>query len=374
MPKINGQASPRKNSTFTTEQEVFIVEQFAILGSPKAVKTAFIRKFRTSTNVKNLYKIQAHHFKEVYDRFKKNGVATSAQVSPNSVQVRGNDRPDPDKIEMITNFFVENPMASILEASKELKIPESTIQWYLKKKIKLTPYKLSLGQALLESHKAGRLEFCQWLLEQDPEFVQGVIFGDEKWFTLTQHPNRQNTRYWAFVNPHITTDTKVQGSAKVQAFVCVVDGRTLAVIWHIADGQNLSVNTDRYCQVIDEVADVLPLRHSYWWQQDGATCHTSKKSMEKLRGIFGDRLISNKADIKWPARSPDLNPLDYAFWGMAMQKVYNDNPQTLDELMECVENFFHTLPEDVIRNSVSNILKRARLCVKNKGDHFESEL
>ena len=96
--------------------------------------------------------------------------------------------------------------------------------------------------------------------------------------------------------------------------------------------------------------------------------------MEKLRGIFGDRLISNKAEIKWPARSPDLNPLDYAFWGMAMQKVYKDNPQTLDELMGCVENFFHTLPEEIIRNSVSNILKRAELCVKNKGDHFESEL
>ena len=119
-------------------------------------------------------------------------------------------------------------------------------------------------------------------------------------------------------------------------------------------------------------------RRRMWWQQDGATCHTSAKSREKLHGIFGDRLISNKVQeghgSPWPARSPDLNPLDFAFWGMAMQKVYNDNPQTLDELMECVENFFHTLPEDVIRNSVSNILKRARLCVKNKGDHFESEL
>ena len=259
MAKIVAQ-SPRKNSVFTTEQEVFIVEQFAILSSPKSVKTAFIRKFRTSKNVKDLYKIQPHQFKEVYDRFKKNGVAHS---TCNSRQVRGTDRSDPDKIETISNFFIENPMASIFEASKELKIPESTIQWYLKKKIKMTPYKLSLGQALKESHKAGRLEFCQWLMQQDPDFVQWVIFGDEKWFTLTQHPNRQNTRYWAFNNPHITTDTKVQGSAKVQVFVCVVNGKSLAVIWHIdQNGQNISVNTERYCQVIDEVADVLPLRHS----------------------------------------------------------------------------------------------------------------
>ena len=86
---------------------------------------------------------------------------------------------------------------------------------------------MTLGQALTAAHKAGRLTFCDWLLSQPEGFVQLVIFGDEKWFTLTQHPNRQNTRYWAVTNPHITVDTKVQGCAKVQAFVCVVDGRVL---------------------------------------------------------------------------------------------------------------------------------------------------
>ena len=96
--------------------------------------------------------------------------------------------------------------------------------------------------------------------------------------------------------------------------------------------------------------------------------------MEKLRGIFGERIISNKAAIKWPSRSPDLNPLDYAFWGMAMQKVYRENPKTIPELMQCVEDFFEALPETVIKNSVANIMKRAELCVKNNGDHFESEL
>ena len=119
-------------------------------------------------------------------------------------------------------------------------------------------------------------------------------------------------------------------------------------------------------------------RRRMWWQQDGATCHTSAKSREKLHGIFGDRIISNKVQeghgFPWPARSPDLNPLDFAFWGMAMQKVYKDNPQSIDDLMECVENFFYSLPEEIVRKSVANILKRAELCVKNKGSHFESEL
>ena len=207
--------SPKKDSTFDSEQETFIIEQFVILRSPKAVKTAFIKKYRTSQNVKQLYKLQLTQFQRVYDRFKKNGVARSNE-SPRVV--KGTNRADPGKTESIGDYFVKNPMASLFEASKDLKIPKSTIGWYLKTQLKMTPYKLSLGQALLESHKAGRVEFCQWLLQQDPNFVQWVIFGDEKWFTLTQHPNRQNTRYWAFVNPHITTDTKVQGSAKGKFF------------------------------------------------------------------------------------------------------------------------------------------------------------
>ena len=244
------------------------------------------------------------------------------------------------------------------------------------------PYKLSFGQALSQAHEAGRLTFSEWLLSQPnpSEFVQLVIFGDEKWFTLIQHPNRQNTRYWSVCNPHMVSDTNVQGCAKVQAFVCVADGRVLKVIWHVKNGQNVSVNTDRYCEVIDEMVTRLSRRdrHRLWWQQDGATCHTSKKSGEKLHGIFGNRVISNKVEerhgVPWPAKSPDLNPLDYAFWGMAMQRVYKDNPQTIDGLKECVENFFMSLPQETIRKSVANLLKRAELGVKNKGSHFESEL
>ena len=59
---------------------------------------------------------------------------------------------------------------------------------------------------------------------------------------------------------------------------------------------------------------------------------------------------------------------------MAMSKVYKENPQTISDLMKCVENFFNELSEDVIRRTISNIRKRAKICKKNKGAHFESEL
>ena len=302
----------RKDAIFSAEQEVFIVESFVTLKSPVKVKRAFKLKFGDS---KWLRKLKDHRFTEVYQRFKDNGLS---KVDNNPRHKKGEDRSDPDKVQLITDYFLENPMNSTAQGSVDLKIPASTIQWYLKHKIKMKPYKLSLAQALTAAHKAGRLQFCQWLLSlpNPSDFVQFVIWGDEKWFHLTQHPNRQNTRVWAFANPHMVSDTKVQGCAKVQAFVCVVDGKILPVIWHTDDeGKNISVNTDRYIEVIREIKENLPLGKikDYWWQQDGATCHTSNRSREELKKHFGNRIISKNEEIEWPARSPDLNPLDYSF-------------------------------------------------------------
>ena len=249
--------SPRKNSTFTTAQEVFIIEKFILLKSATLVKTAFIAKYRTSSNVKSLYKITKWQFQRCYDRFLKNGIASPAQTKSDKKQ----HLTDPAKIEVIADYFVEFPMSSLYEASKQLQIPIVTIHRILRKKLNMKPYKLSLSQALSKKHMSTRLAFCKWLLSQEEGFEQNIIFGDEKWFTLTQHPNRQNTRYWAVSNPHIVSPTKVQGCAKVQAFVTVVDGSVLKVLWHINEqGKNISVNTARYCVAIDEVTELIPLR------------------------------------------------------------------------------------------------------------------
>ena len=50
-----------------------------------------------------------------------------------------------------------------------------------------------------------------------------------------------------------------------------------------------------------------------WFQQDGATAHTAQRSLQVLREMFPDRLISLRGDIGWPARSPDLSPCDFFF-------------------------------------------------------------
>jgi len=54
------------------------------------------------------------------------------------------------------------------------------------------------------------------------------------------------------------------------------------------------LNTARYLEIFKEFVDQLDydeLRSGYF-QQDGATCHTSNESMTEIESFFDDRIIS----------------------------------------------------------------------------------
>ncbi|GFU61735.1 uncharacterized protein TNCV_4612131 [Trichonephila clavipes] len=69
-----------------------------------------------------------------------------------------------------------------------------------------------------------------------------------------------------------------------------------------------------------------------WFQQDGATCHTARATIDLLKDTFGGRLISRFGPVNWSPRSCDLTPLDYFLWGYVKSLVYADKPHTLDHL------------------------------------------
>ena len=36
-----------------------------------------------------------------------------------------------------------------------------------------------------------------------------------------------------------------------------------------------------------------------WFQQNGATCHITEATLDVLRPVFEDRIISRRADVVW---------------------------------------------------------------------------
>ena len=233
----------------------------------------------------------------------------------------------------------------------------------------MKPYKPSVVQELLPEHIEMRLVFCQWLLQQverDPDFPQKMIFGDEKWFHLSQSPNRQNTRKRAMSNPQFVIAAKNQAAKKILCWCGIVDGRLLPVVWfHDENGNNISVNQDRYLEMIKNkiwpaISDVSD-RKGFYWCQDGSTSHTANKVLAYLTdSLHGeDRLISRRAKIVWPSHSPDLNVLDFFLWGILQQEVYRCKPQSIEELKMVVEDVSGAIPEDRLKSAAQSIVKRA---------------
>ncbi|GFT29969.1 DUF4817 domain-containing protein [Trichonephila clavipes] len=95
-----------------------------------------------------------------------------------------------------------------------------------------------------------------------------------------------------------------------------------------------------------------------WFQQDGATCHTARATIDLLNDTFGDRLISRFGPVNWPPRSRDLTPLDYFLWGYVKSLVYADKPQTLDHLEDNIRRVIADIRPQMLEKVIENWTSR----------------
>ncbi|GFU68839.1 hypothetical protein TNCV_1548231 [Trichonephila clavipes] len=93
------------------------------------------------------------------------------------------------------------------------------------------------------------------------------------------------------------------------------------------------------------------------FQQDGATCHTARATIDLLKDTFGDRLISRFGPVNWPPRSCDLTPLDY-FRGYVNSLVYADKPQTLDHLEDNIRSVIADIRPQMLEKVFENCMSR----------------
>ncbi|GFT74683.1 transposable element Tc3 transposase [Trichonephila clavipes] len=95
-----------------------------------------------------------------------------------------------------------------------------------------------------------------------------------------------------------------------------------------------------------------------WFQQDGATCHTARATIDLSKDTFGDRLISRFGPVNWPPRSCDLTPLNYFLWGYVKSLVYVDQPQTLDHLKENIRRVITDIRPQMLEKLIENWTSR----------------
>ena len=78
--------------------------------------------------------------------------------------------------------------------------------------------------------------------------------------------------------------------------------------------------------------------------------------------------------IIWPPRSPDLNVLDYFVWGYIKDLVRQRRDGTEAEMREAILAAFNTITPEMAYRATRNIIRRAELCLRERGRHFEQFL
>lgn len=116
-------------------------------------------------------------------------------------------------------------------------------------------------------------------------------------------------------------------------------------------------------------------RQRMLYQHDGAPAHFSRNVRELLDRMFPDRWIGRNGPVWWPARSPDLTPLDYFLWGCIKEIVYKTPPRDQDDCRQRIIDAFNEVRErGMVQNAVHNIVRRATLVTEHGGGHIENYL
>ena len=191
------------------------------------------------------------------------------------------------------------------------------------------------------------------LSEDIPQHVPptaAVWRSDEAHFHLSGTANKQSFRYWAENNPRDLHQRPLH-SPRVTVRCAVSPLGAVGPYCFEEGGETVTVTSNRYCVMLENFLrprlEEFDDSEDFWFQQDGATAHTARRSLGILREMFPSRLISLRGDIGWPARSPDLTPCDFFLWGCLKTEVYNHRPQTLEALKGAILEEVAAIPPEM---------------------------
>jgi hypothetical protein len=342
----------------TTEERVFLVEHVFRNGGKYSKEV--VRKF-----VQIFPNTQAPDRKTVRNLINKFRDTGSVHDAYRSGRPSGGE----ETSLKIQDSILMSPRKSVRKLAQQVHVSTSTVYRILKTKLKYHPYKLSVVPQMKEIDHHSRVNYCTWfqnfLANEGEQILDVTFFTDEAWFHLSGYVNSQNNRLWSNENPHEFHQVPLHDQ-KVGVWCAISRMRIIGPIFF-----NGIINAELYrTNILDHFIEHLSEREieQAWFQQDGATAHTAEASLSFLESIFANRIISRGI---WPARSPDLTPLDYYLWGTLKAKVYENNPHTLDELKASIIANINQISQPNLQKVFQNMKKRIQTCLETRGGYFQ---
>jgi transposase len=221
------------------------------------------------------------------------------------------------------------------------------------KELGLSRRKLKTKPHWTPSHEKKRVDFA--LARANPKFDWSKwIFSDEKKFNLDGPDGYKY--YWHFKGNESKIFSRDSNS---RASVMVWGGISKNGITALMEVPK-KCNSKKYCDLLEE--GLIP----YYddgdiFQQDGASCHTSKETMKFLKenGI---------ETVSWPSKSPDLSPIENV-WGWMVKDIYFGKSayKNVDELKQTVFDSWKRIPDELIDKLIESMPNRMKNVIEMKG-------
>lgn len=185
-----------------------------------------------------------------------------------------------------------------------------------------------------------------------------VIFSDEKKFNL-DGPDGFNG-YWRDLRKEPQYfQTRNFGGGSLMVWGAFTSTATLNMVF-----TNCRMNSKDYINVLQ--SSLIPFKNKYRrrkfiFQQDNASIHRSVET----KAWFS----SKKIDVlSWPARSPDLNPIEN-IWGIIVRRIYANRKQydNVEQLKVAVSEAWESLDKNLLKNLVESMPNRIYQVIERSG-------
>lgn len=249
----------------------------------------------------------------------------------------------------IHRMLASNPSLTCKELASRLGnvVSDETIRLYLKSQSFSWKHRSRIPN-LSEEDKQRRVDFAESNMEIE---FDSIFFTDECTFDLNGA-----TKVWGKKGKRIPKGTSTY-APKVQVWAAIsAQGKAYLEIFYG------NMDSGLYMEILEERFEpiALEIMGDYWiLQHDGARCHTSRAVTELVEEMEIETL-------DWPARSPDLSPIEN-IWNLLKRQVYKRSPRTLFELENFILEEWDRLDDEVVGRLAQSFPRRLESVVEAKG-------
>lgn len=312
--------------------------------------------------------VRASSFQKLRDRFELTGSASYTKK-----EIVGGRINEENELQVLL-MLQENPHVSTREIAAETVISQSSVNRIILKH-KFHPYHLNLHQELYGNDFANRVAFCiqmNGMIDEDYDTLNKILFTDEATFKNNGSVNKHNMHYYAIENPHWLRTVDHQNRWSLNVWGGIIGNHIIGPYFF----DNV-LNGERYLHFLREHLPImlqkvdLNTRRTMWLQHDGASVHNHWIVREFLDQSYPNRWIGRGGTIPWPARSPDLTPMDFFLWGYVKERVFRHRSTTADDMKNRITEAFRSADGAMLARVRGSFTRRLAACVEHDGDLFE---